>query len=253
MDLAVSLPTWLGAYRKAMDGGLDNVTGGDEKGASDYADQVVRQTKSAGGMKDLASVQMGSQSWKLFTMFYSVMGINFNQFQKTFNQFRLDRNVPKLLGATALSWFVPAVLDEVIKGHSPKDSDSDEKKGAWWARKIMLYPANSVILVRDVAHALDKYMETGSPDFQGSPVFDVFNTAARGLSLPFKAMGSKPIERKDVRDAFNTAGYLLHLPTRQTWQTGEYLYDWMTGRETPDNPVQGMWRAAVTGKPKKGH
>jgi hypothetical protein len=248
MDLATSIPTWLGAYRKAMDGGMENIAKGDEKAAVDYADSIVRQTQSAGGSKDLAGIQRGSESFKLFTMFYSQLSLLFNQFEKTHNQFRLDRNVPKLVGSLAMTWFVPAVLEELIRGQGPSPDDSDEKKAQWLMRKELLYPFGSVILARDISNSLDRYLQTGKVDYSGSPAFGAMESMVKGLAVLAKPITGQEIERQDVKNAVMATGYATALPSSQLWKTGEYLYDWMTGEERPETPVEGVWRAVIAGK-----
>lgn len=250
MDMSVSIPTWLGAYRKAMDGELEHVAAGDEQGAIDYADSVVRTTQAAGAAKDLAAIQRGGEVQRLFTMFYSSMSILFNQFEQTGRQFALDRNAPRLVASLALLWFVPAVLEDLMKGRGPND-DSDESWMAWLARKELLYPFQLVVGVRDIAQAIDKKLRTGENDFSATPVADVGASIAGTAGLVQHAVSSEhDVTRSDVKSAVITAGYIAHLPTRQLWQTGEYLYDWMTGDITPSNPATGLFQALVGGRPK---
>lgn len=248
MDLAVSVPTWLGAYRKAMDGAVENAAKGDEHAAVSYADQVVRQTQAAGGAKDLAAVQRGGELRRLFTMFYSSLSVQFNQFAKTTHQFAADRNVPKLLGGLALTWFVPALLEDLLRGRGP---DDDENWLAWLLRKELMYPFGAIVLVRDLASGLERYLETGRKDFQATPA------AAAGKAVIGAAGFAKhlvvpddEVTRADVRDAVMTTGYFAKLPARQIWQTGEYFHDWWTGEQAPSNPLEGVWRGLVTGKPR---
>lgn len=247
MDLAVSMPTWMGAYRRALDGSVDNIEKGNEVDAIAYADRTVRNTQGAGASKDLALVQRGNEAFKLFTMFYSYFSVLFNQFQKTTNQFRLDKNIPKLVGSMFLLWFFPAVIEDIILGRGP-DADADEEEWTqWFLKKEIMYPFQSVVLMRDVVNGM------GDFGYSPSAAFDAFESLARtgktGVNL---AIGEKDdIERKDIKSVFMTTGYLTGLPTRQIWLSSEYFYDWMTGEESPETPVEGVWRTLVTGKPKE--
>lgn len=245
MDLAMSIPAWLGAYSKAMDGRLANVQKGDENSAVDYADSVVRMTQAAGSAKDLASVQRGGQAWKLFTMFYSSMSVQFNQFQKVAQEYSLNKDVPRLLGSLSLLWFIPAVLEEIIRGRGPDDED----KAGWVLRKELLYPLQTVVLIRDLANALDRYIETGKKDFDGSPVFSIGESALGTAGLIGSALSSRDATRSEVRDATMMTGYVTQLPARQIWQTGEFIYDWMTGRKTPTS-LQGVLSGLIVGNKK---
>ena len=244
MDMAVSMPTWLGAYRKAMDGMVENIIKGDEKAAAEFADRTVRMTQSSGAAKDLASIQTGSETWKLFTMFYSYFSLLFNQFGKTATQFRFDKNVPKLIGSLFLLWFLPAVLEDLLLGRGPDDDDDEDKWLKWAAKNEVMYPFQSVVIARDLVNGMDKF------GYEPSAAFDMFEKASKtgklGVDL---ATGEKEeISRTNIKDAVMLVGYFAQLPTRQLWLTGEYFHDWMTGEQEPESLAEGIWRGLVTGK-----
>lgn len=54
-----------------------------------------------------------------------------------------------------------------------------------------------------------------------------------------------------VKDSLHTTGYLTGLPTGQAAKTGQYLYDWMNGRESPQNAGEAG-RGLLFGPPYKG-
>jgi hypothetical protein len=251
MDLATSMPSWLAAYRKSMDGHVENVEKGDERGASEYADSVVRTTQAAGSAKDNAAIQRGGEAFKLFTMFYSSMSILFNQFKKAGNQYVMDRNIPRLMGSLALIWFVPAVLEDMLRGKAPGSDDDDESVLAWLLKKEIFYPFSTVVLLRDVANAIERSFTSGRKDFDLSPITSAGESIV-GLGQFIKnAVTDDDVTRTNVKDAVMTAGYFAQLPTRQVWLTAEYLYDWMTGEESPDSFPEGVYRALVIGKKRK--
>lgn len=241
MDLGTSMPAWLGAYRKAMDGAVQSIEKGDENLAIDYADKVVRETQAAGAAKDLASVQRGGEAWRLFTMFYSSMSIIFNQFARAGQRYSVDRNTPQLVAAAALLWFVPVVLEAAIRGDAP---DDDEGWAKHFAKKVAAYPFGSVVLFRDLVGALDRY------DYSGSPAGDVGATVVKAMKAAGKVFTDDELTRTDWKSIVNTVGYAAKLPTAQLWKTTEYLHDWLTGIELPENLVAGIYRAAITGKPR---
>ena len=248
MDLGVSSPSWMGAYRKAMDGNVKNIKEGDHKNAVLFADRTVRITQSAGTAKDLAAVQRGPESWKIWTMFYTEMSTQINQYMKLSRQFKLERNVPKLIGGLITLWIVPALMEEIIRGRVP---DDEEDIPAWLLRKELLYPFDSVVLLRDISNALDMYYETGRIDVSGPAVLQAGEAFVQATALTTKLLSGDEITRTDLRGAAFAAGYVGSLPSRQLWQTGEYLHDWLTGLEEPDNPIEGVWRALVIGKPRE--
>jgi hypothetical protein len=251
MDLGTTLPIWFGGYRKAMEGRVEGVSLGNEVDAVKYADGLVRRTKGSGSTKDLAGIQRGGEVTKLMTMFYSPASVLFNQFLQAKQQFRLERNVPKLVGTMAMVWFLPAIMQQVARGRTPNLQEADgEEWLKWFAKTELLYPAESVILMRDFAMTLENYVEHGKVEFKGTPVLDAAQSIAQGVSIIPKAIVKDELSRSDIRGAVTASGYATGVPTRQAWQTLEYLHDWMSGDETPDNPAEGFWRALVTGKKK---
>lgn len=251
MDMGVSLPSWLGAYAKAMDGKQQGIEPGDEQAAIDYADSVVRMTQSAGAAKDLASIQRGGEVQRLFTMFYSSFSVIYNRFQSAGQRFGMDKNVPRLLSTAVLMWFLPVVLEEAIRGRGP-DEDDDESWAAYLTRKALFYPFGSIVLVRDIASALEWQARTGRSDFQGSPAMRAGEAIVGAAGAVGAAVDpDEEVTRRQARDIADALGVVLKLPSRQAWTTLEVLYDWMTGEDTPESAAQGLWRAVVSGKPRE--
>lgn len=252
-DMGAALPTWMGAYQKSMDGAVQGLSKGNEFMAIDYADKVVRQTRSTGSAKDLARVQRGSEVYKLFTMFYSPWSTIFNQFAKSTHQFRLDLSTgkaasaaPRYIASMALLWFMPAVMHEAIYGNTPSPDDDQDKWFKWFAKTEFQYPFQSMVLIRDIVNGMTRN------GYEPSPAFNAFDKLAKsGQALGQRISGTKEeLTRSDISNMAQTVGYATRLPSKQLWLTGEYLYDWWTG-ETDDNPMTAAWRALVTGKPKE--
>lgn len=230
MDMAVSVPTWIGAYQKAMDGQVSEIELGDEARAADYADSIVRQTQSAGGVKDLAQIQRGGQVRRSFVMFYSYFSVLYNQFSRQISNYKQGNiSLPQLASSAFFLWFAPSILGELIAGRGPDDED---EWAEWAARQGILYPMGAVVGLRDVGSAVLTPFGYGA-----SPAFDAFEMTARTAAIPLKAIDEdQELGRSDVKAAVLTAGYWGKLPSRQAWITGEYMYDVMTGEAKPDNP-----------------
>lgn len=247
MDMGASLPSWLGAYRKVMDGGVEGLEKGNEAHAIDYADKVIRQTQGVGAIKDLAAIQRGPEAYRTFTMFYSYWSVLFNQFFKTTNQLRMDRNVPKYVAGLALLWFVPAVLSEAITSSQTPSTDDDwEKQLKWAAKTEFAYPFQAIILLRDVINGMTR------GQYNPSAAFNIWEYIAKtGAAVGQVGTGERSFNRSDLNAAVQAIGYSTHLPTRQLWLTLSYFYDWMNGNVHPDNVAQGLWQGLVTGKPRE--
>jgi hypothetical protein len=246
MDMGVSIPTWLAGYRKVMDGKVEGLAAGDEEAAIDYADKVVRQTQGVGSAKDLATVQSGSETFRLFTMFYSYFSGLFNQFVKVSHQYQLDKSKSKVIGAAMLLWFAPAVLSEVMLGRGPGDDADDEEWLKWLLKTELLYPLQSVILVRDIVNGMTQF------GYEPSAAFDAYESISKtGRAIALRVTGDKDeFTRADAKAAALMVGYFTKLPARQVWLSAEYFYDWLTGEQEPANLLEGAWHTIVTGKPR---
>lgn len=249
MDLALSVPTWLGAYQQAMDGALDNIDKGDERAAAEYADSVVRKTMAAGAAKDLAQVQRGDEVRRLFTAFYSQLNIQFNVMQAAAQDFALTKDISKITSAAIFLWFLPSILDDLIKGRGP---DEDEDWLTWLMTKTATYPFQTMVIMRDFVNALERKFTTGRrADYTMSPVIQGVESFINVVGAATKPFKGEDFTRTDVKDAVMATGYATGLPSRQVWMTTEYLYDWMNGNVQPANPAEAAWRALVTGKKKE--
>jgi hypothetical protein len=148
MDLGTTLPIWFSGYRKAMEGQVDGIKLGNEIDAVKYADGLVRRTKGSGSTKDLSGVQRGPEVTKLMTMFYSPASVIFNQFLEAGQSYRLEKNIPKLVGTMGMIWFLPAIMQQVARGRTPNLQDADASEWlSWLAKTELLYPAESVVLM----------------------------------------------------------------------------------------------------------
>ena len=246
-DMGVALPSWMGAYRKAMEGGVENIRAGDEKAAVAFADRTVRVTQGSGGAKDLARVQRGNEAVRLFTMLYSYWSIVFNRFQQGAGRLSKGIDRKKLFGLVFWTWFANGVLEEVVrkKFFSREDEDDDEKwKDIAWTSAT--YPLNGVVLLRDIVGGADKYGYSASPGLEGMELLARQLGTARRL-----ASGEKDeLTKSDYKSAFMTLGYATGLPARQLWLTSEALYDLGTGEWEPENPVEAGWGVLVKGSPR---
>ncbi|MGE0290234.1 MAG: hypothetical protein AB7P16_28465 [Bradyrhizobium sp.] len=226
-DMAVSLPTWWGAYAKGM-----HDFANDEAQALAFADRTVRMSQGSGAPKDLAAVQHGAELKRIFTMFYSYFSTLHNLSRRRLN---LTEKTPAGIARLALSafylLFVPAVLGELMLGRGP---DDDEGWLAWAMKKTATYPLLSMILVRDIASAV-----SSGYGYQLSPVADAFEFGVRASQ---KASEGE-FDEAFAKSLVHLAGIKWALPTRQAWITGDYLAHYFGG----DIDEFSLYEALVTG------
>lgn len=115
---AVDVPTWLGAYEKAVAGGND------EARSVALADQAVIDAQGGGQTKDLSAIERGSSTAKLLTVFYSFMNTALNV---GVAQGMTNKNAAKTAADMALLYVVPAVLGALLKDAlTPGDADEGD-------------------------------------------------------------------------------------------------------------------------------
>ena len=231
---AVDVPTWLGAFNKYLrehEGDADLRTK-----AGEYADHIVRITQGTGFNKDLSKIQRGSEYLKLFTMFYSYFNTLFGLLQLRTADVKLHQD--KAAAMRAANSFlmlvaVPALLSEWLVGRGP---DEDEAYWKWAARQLVMYPAQTIIGVRDVTQFVDpKYGYQASPA-QDAPA-SVYNTLAETLRAV--ADPDKFSAKKLGFQALRTFGYLKGLPLRQPEITLKNVIDYADGT-TPDFELRDL-------------
>lgn len=137
MQQTVDIPTWLGAYSRAIGEGK---TGDD---AVAFADGAVEASQSSSLMSNLSSVERGtlsqgtrlSETVKLWTTFYSYFNtkLNLAMRQTQATNFRSPRQVAELTGDYLMLFWVEAVLGEMILDFLPNafggdDDDDDEDR-----------------------------------------------------------------------------------------------------------------------------
>ena len=120
MQLLVDIPTWRGAYAKAV------AEGHDERTAVNLADQGVKDAQGGGEEVDQAGVERGSAYAKLFTVFYSYMGSTLNT---AYTSAKTDKNKARAAANILLIVTVPTILQSLLRDAlTPGDDDDDPEK-----------------------------------------------------------------------------------------------------------------------------
>lgn len=235
MQQTVDMPTWMGAYEKAM------AEDGDESRAIALADQAVKDAQGSGLTMDLSAIERGGQAAKLFTVFYSFMNTTLNLAAAS-KMTRTSR--VKFVTDLLLLTVIPAVLmvivkDALVPGDDGEDDEAFYKKMAAATLDNML---GLFVLGREVAMAAK--LATGLEDFgdyRGPAGLRVISDAT-GLA---KQVGQL-WEGGELDDAFrksavNLVGSLFGLPAAQinrTWTGTEAIIEGKT--ENPGAVLTGF-------------
>lgn len=237
MDTMVTVPTWMGAYRQALDEGANEET------ARLEADAAVRLTQGAGGAKDLAAIQRNNELAKSVTMFYSYFSVLYNRMRDMGRDVQEIRDMPRFLSRVFFTVMAPAVLGELILGRGP---DDDEDPAAWTIRKVLLYPMMSVPVLRDVVSAIDSGF-----DYRFSPMANVFDKIGKAATATGKVIEGDMEWGDYTAKVGETMGYVFGVAgTAQMAATGKYLWRVSEGEENPDN-IAELLAYALLGKRKE--
>ncbi len=248
LDMASALPTWLGAYNRALHEGLA------EESAIYAADHAVRNAHGGAGIKDMAAIQRGSEFQKLFTMFYSFWNHFYNR------QRDIARRAASILGSLregkyekaredfslvlARSWFyfvVPQLIHAALKP-SYRNEEDEEHWAHWAAEELALGMFSGIPVARDIAGSV-----LGGRSYVATPAAQMVVTTLRSAKDLSHLMHDEDVSDTWRQHALQTAGYVFGLPTGQAAQTGLYLWDVMQGEEDPQD-LADWWRGVVYGR-----
>jgi hypothetical protein len=205
MQRLVDLPTWWGAYEKAI------AEGNDQERAVDLADQSVIDAQASGTTKDLSAIERGGPVQKLFTVFYSFMNTALNLgYGKTMT----EKSKAKLGADYLLLYVVPVIMFAALKDAlTPGDS------GEWddWEsilnrilKEELGFIMGMFVGIRELGPIYDA--ATGKPaGYQGPaglrPVGDAIKLA--------KEVGQGEMDTGLRKAIINLAGSIFGLPSAQ--------------------------------------
>lgn len=239
----VAMPTWLGAYHKALDGGMS------EAEAIDAGDKAVRKSQSAGRSKDLAAVQRGPEGIRVLTTFYSYFNVLYNKQFETASLIKRGNESGRRgdkagkyahwRQAAMNTWWIMMIAPmagALLTGDWPDEEEQDlEGWTAWAMARIFFGLWAGVPGIRDVASGAQRQLEGGYVGAVQSPFFNAFDAAERPLKDLFKVLqGDEPSERW-IKNAIVAPGYFIGLPTGQLGTTAQYLADVAEGDQKPED------------------
>ncbi|MDH7973681.1 acetyltransferase [Sphingomonas sp. AR_OL41] len=251
MDRVVAVPTWLGAYNKA-------IAGGATEGEAIYAgDKAIRLSQGSGSPKDLAAIQRGTGKWgqalKLMTMFYSYMSVVYQRNRslgRDVMQAGRERDLRATPHLLARAWWlvaVPPVLSAILAGQGPQDG---EDWGAWALKKMMSQLLGPIPGVRDVVEPTwDAIAGNKTFGYQLSPLQRAGDSiVTTGKDLGHIARG-EPTQHA-TKDTLETVGYTTGLVPGQAASAAQFFVDLGNGEQHPET-VADWYRGVTTGHAEK--
>nr|DAK45862.1 MAG TPA: crystallin beta/gamma motif-containing protein [Caudoviricetes sp.] len=217
----VDTSIWHGALAKAMDNGKDLDT------AIKLADQAVLDTQGGGQIKDLSEFERGSNTQKLFTVFYAYMNTALNQ---GFVEVKTQKSKAKLAANLMMIYVIPNALNAILRSAlTPGDDDEDLVKKL--AKEQISFLLGLFVGGREMAQLAniitgDRFYGYAGPSGL-RPIDDTYKFAQQA------AQGE--IDHAFVRASINLLGDVFGLPSAQINRTikgAEALQD-----DETDNPA----------------
>jgi len=221
MQSVIDVPTWWGAYQKALaeipvDMASDEEV---EAAAISIADQAVLSAQGGGQVKDLAAIQRGPELAKLFTAFYGYFSTTYQlAVERTrATSFKSPGQIARLATDYLLLFVVPAVMTELIYSAFKGDEDDEEELANKLASAQVSYLFGMMVGVREASAAAQMLMglETKGGGYGGPAGLRFFKELERFS----QQAGQGEMDRALVRAGINVAGIALHLPSGQINRT----------------------------------
>ena|GEM_PF-4224113 len=236
MQRMVDVPTWVGAYQKALDSGTDEDT------AVALADQAVIDSQGSGMTKDQSAWQQGGEVSKLFTVFYSYMNTVYNM---TAVSTMTPRSKGRLASDYLMLLVVPVVLNYALKNALTPDVDDEEPDLEKIAQDLiaeeLAFLMGTMVVVREFQLIADKVTgrEAGGRGYEGP-------AGLRGIgeTMKFATQASQgEFDRAFRKSAVNMLGLATGLPSAQINRTLDGIEALAEGEtENPLAPLTGVKR-----------
>jgi hypothetical protein len=236
MQRMVDVPTWVGAYEKALEAGKDEDT------AVALADQAVIDSQGGGMLKDLSAAERGGPVSKLFTVFYSYMNT-------VYNMGAVSTMTPRSKGRLASDYLmlfvVPVVLNYALKNALTPDVDDEEPDLEKIAQDLiaeeLAFLMGTMVVVREFQNVANVVTgkETGARGYEGP-------AGLRGIgeTMKFATQASQgEFDRAFRKSAVNMLGLATGLPSAQINRTLDGIEALAEGEtENPLAPLTGVKR-----------
>ena len=215
---------WQGAYLQALTDGMT------EKDAINRADFVVEQAMGAGYTRALSKIQRGGSIQRFLTMFYTFGSVLYNLAARragiTKKQLASGQYGAAALGASSflvLQWVMPVLLEALVRGDAA-DDDDDETLAEKLLLNLLTYPAQSVLIARELSGIAKGFK------YRFSPALKPFESVGQWISSVARA-----IEQEDASIAAKPTAQLVGTTTglipAQFINSGEVLTDYLTGED----------------------
>jgi hypothetical protein len=228
LQAAVNVATWYGAKEQAIAEGMT------EQAAIDRADAVVRQTQSAGAVKDLSPIQRGSEINRNVSMFYSWFNVLYNRMEDIQKQTKGVRDLPKAAKRVAILIMMTALVEETASRayEAIVDNVDDDDEEAGFILTVLMKSADTALAAIPLVRAfVSVEAAAGGLKPEISPVVRVGADYWRTFeAIKDLVVDQEAPSRSEVKTAVRTAAVLTHVPVSGVWNLideyfGEAIFD----------------------------
>lgn len=256
-DQLSARPTWLAAFRQEVGKGLSPAE------AMSVADKRVRQAHGASAPIDLPAIQRGGGGFwheagrSTAGMFLSFMNHAYNRLWSITRQFGrageqakegewagARRDFSDALARSIFYTIAPAIAVTAIRGVQHRQGVKDLHS---WIDGVAHTTVGSIPFAGMVLDMVEG-REQSTP--LGQATMDTGKTAANAWHA---AHHDGHVSARWLQQAINTAGYWTGKIPGQAGTSGQYLWDFSTGKEHPKDALDFARGLAFGPTPKKGH
>lgn len=243
VQMMVDLPTWIGAYNKAISEGKA------EAEAIAIADRTLIEAQGSGRFQDLSTVERGHAWAQLFTVFYTF-------FNTTYNLCRLTMNAKSGLAAArdlTLLLVAQPVIETFLREALAVKQDDGEDDDAYWDRmqsacmsNVANFNMSMFVIVREAA-GLSNLLSEEPVNYRGP-------TGTKKITdvMRWGAMALKEWSREDEIDpAFIRQTITVFAEVTNTPIPVVPINRYLRGKQAIDEGDTSDWKAYLFGYSKK--
>ena len=227
MQMTVDVPTWLGAYQKAV------AEGRSEELAIADADRAVANAQGSGRVSDLSPYERGNAWAKLFTVFYTFFNTALNLAVvsgKTKTAMKAAFDIAMVLAVQpVLETFVKAGASAIFGGGDDEDDDWMKNTLKNAGVNMLQFNLGLLVGVRELSWVLGEF------GYQGPAGLRKITDTGRGIRAVERAIETGEWDESTLRAVVSAAGVWAGLPVtpiNRAIQGGNALL-----QDKTDNPL----------------
>lgn len=201
MQMAVDLPTWLGAYEKAL------AERNGEEMAVLIADRAVKNSQGSGSLADLSAIERGSAWSKLFTVFYTFFNTALNLAAVSFKTEKGFKRAGTLLMVLVMQPVIEGFLRSAI-GSALGEGDDDwlEKAVKASGSSVVSFNLGLLVGVRELAYLTTDY------GYRGPSGLRKITDFGRAYNATVHAIENGEVSEADVKAWVSFGGTMAPYP-----------------------------------------